>query len=164
MQATAACRHLDRTLSALAAEYGRVEVVRERREVEPDEYDRVRSRADAMDAPGGAGAWVRDPDGRLLLVETDEGWAEPGAPLRPGQEYVECATAAVSDLGVDPVVTGLSHVHVRYLVDWTDRPPLPQPFAVFGARADGRPDESAACAWHATLPDALLYEYLRESI
>ena len=160
MSATDARRHLDRTLSSLAAEYGDIEVIRERREVEPDVYDRLRERSAAFDGPGGAGAWVRDAEGRVLLVETDEGWAEPAATRRPGQEYVECAETAVRDCGVDAALTGISHVHVRYLTDWTDRDPLPQPFAVFSARASGTPDGSAA--WHATLPEDLLYAYLQE--
>jgi len=153
-------RHLDRTLSELAAEYGSVEVVGEHREVEPDVYDRLRERAAAFDGPGGAGAWVRDPDGRVLLVDTDEGWAEPAATCRPGQEYVECAETAVREYGLNVSLTGLSHIHVRYLSDWTDREPMPQPFAVFSARATGTPTDGAA--WHATLPDELLYAYLRE--
>ena len=160
MSVTDAHRHLDRTLSTLAAEYGEVEVIREHREVESDVYDRLRERAAAFDGPGGAGAWVRDPDGRVLLVDTDEGWAEPAATRRPGQEYVECAETAVRDYGIDASLTGLSHIHVRYLTDWNDRDPLPQPFAVFSARAVGTPTDDAA--WHATLPDDLLYAYLSE--
>jgi ADP-ribose pyrophosphatase YjhB (NUDIX family) len=152
-------RHVDRTLSELAAEYGRVEVVRERHEVDARMYERLCDRADAFDGCGGAGAWVRDPDGRVLLVETDEGWAEPAAELRPGEEYVETAEAAVRrQTGLEPVLAGVERVHVRYLADWTDRDPLPQPFVVFAARASGRPAGDAA--WHDRLPDETLYEYL----
>ncbi|MFB6117757.1 hypothetical protein [Halosegnis sp.] len=160
MSITAARRHLDRTLSALAAEYGRVEVVRERHEVSMADYERLRERTEALNSPGGAAAWVRDPDGRILLVETEEGWAEPGTSLQPGQEYVECAEAAVRRHGVTPALTGLSHVHIRHVVDGTDRPPLPQPLVVFDARANESVESPAE--WHDRLPERLLYEYLRE--
>ncbi len=154
-------RHVDRTLSELAAEYGRVEVVRERYEVDARTYEHLCDRVDAFDGCGGAGAWVRDPDGRVLLVETDEGWAEPAAERRPGVEYVETAEAAVRDqTGLDPVLAGVERVHVRYVTDWTDRDPLPQPFVVFTARATGRP--ACDAAWHDCLPEDTLYDYLSE--
>lgn len=159
MSVVDARRHVDRTLSELAAEYGRVEVVRERQEVDARTYERLRDRAGAFDGCGGAGAWVRDPEGRVLLVETDEGWAEPAADLRPGEEYVETAEAAVRrQTGLDPVLAGVERVHVRYLTDWTDREPLPQPFVVFAARARGRPEGEAA--WHSSIPGETLYAYL----
>jgi len=161
MAAVNAHRNVNRTLSELAAEYGRVEVVRERQEVEPGVYDRLRKRTAAFDGCGGAGAWVRDPDERVLLVDTEEGWAEPAAPRRPEQDYLSCAEEAIREAtGIAPVMAGLSHVHVRYVTDWSDRDPLPQPFVVFDARATGEPDGDAA--WHARLPEALLYDHLRE--
>lgn len=161
MTAVDARRTVNRTISELTAEYGRVEVIRERHEVEPDVYDRLRERASAFDGCGGAGAWVRDPDGRALLVDTGEGWAEPAAPRRPEQDYLSCAEEAIREAtGIAPVMAGLSHVHVRYVDDWSDRDPLPQPFVVFAARAAGEPTGDAA--WHARLPDDLLYEHLRE--
>jgi hypothetical protein len=161
MAAVDARRNVNRTLSELAAEYGHVEVVRERKEVEPGVYDRLRERSAAFDGCGGAGAWVRDPEGRVLLVDTGEGWAEPAAPRRPEQDHLSCAEEAIREAtGIAPVMAGLSHVHVRYVDDWSDRDPLPQPFVVFEARAVGEPAGDAA--WHARLPEELLYDHLRE--
>ncbi|WP_255149449.1 NUDIX domain-containing protein [Halorarius halobius] len=163
MSVTAACRHLDRTLSELAAEYGRLEVVREPREVTPDEYDRLHERASVLDGCGGAGAWLYDPDGRVLLVDGEEGWEEPGAPRRPGDDYRECAERAVRErTGIDPQLADVRHVHVRYCHDWTDRDPIPQPFVVFTGTATGDPGPEAT--WHADPPGELLYELLRESV
>ncbi|MFC7177730.1 hypothetical protein [Halosegnis marinus] len=138
MSVQAARRHVDRVLSELAAEHGRVEVVREPVEVSATAYESLRGRAAAFDGCGGAGAWVLDPEGRVLLVDSDEGWAEPAAARRPEADFRDCAGAAVRDLtGVDPVFGGLSHVHVRYVADPFDRDPVPQPFVVFAARAEG---------------------------
>lgn len=161
MSVTEACRHLDRVLSELAAEYGQLEVVREPQEVAPDEYDRLRDRASAFDGCGGAGAWLRDSGGRVLLLESDEGWREPGSTLRAGDGYLDCARRAVSEqTGLEPRLTDVRHVHVRYCRDWTEREPIPQPFVVFTGAASGEPDDGAR--WHDSLPNDLLYDLLGE--
>lgn len=161
MSVVDARRHVDRTLSALATEYGRVEVVRERREVDARTYERLCERAAAFDGCGGAGAWVRDPDGRVLLVETEQGWAEPAADRLPDEEYVECAEAAVRrQTGLSPVLVGVDRVQIRHVTDWTDRDPLLQPLVVFAARASGQPEGDAV--WHDRLPTETVYDYLAE--
>lgn len=163
MSVTAACRHLDRVLADLAAEYGRLEVVRESREVDAVAYDRLRDRADAFDGCGGAGAWLTDHDGRVLLVEGESGWREPGATRQLGDDHLACARRAVRDqTGLEPSLEDVRHVHVRYCHDWTDREPIPQPFVVFTGTASGEPD--AGAGWHATEPDVLLYDLLREAV
>jgi 8-oxo-dGTP pyrophosphatase MutT (NUDIX family) len=161
MSVSEASRHLDRVLSELAAEYGRLAVVRERREVDPDEYDRLRDRASAFDGCGGAGAWLRDADNRVLLVESDDGWREPGATRQPGDDYLDCARRAVREqTGLDPRLIDVRHVHVRYCHDWTGREAIPQPFVVFAGDASGAPVGDAR--WHDDLPDDLLYDLLGE--
>lgn len=163
MSVTAASRHLDRVISELAAEYGDLEVVREPREVDPDEYDRLRERASAFDGCGGAGAWLRDPSGQLLLVESDEGWREPGATRQPGDDYLDCARRAVREqTGLDPRLTDVRHVHVRYCHDWTGRDPIPQPFVVFTGDAAG--DPASGARWYDTPPENLLYDLLDEAL
>lgn len=161
MSVTAARRSLDRMLSELAAAYGELEVIRESREVDADEYDRLHDRASSFDGCGGAGAWLRDPDGRLLLVDSEEGWREPGATRQPGEDHLACARRAVRDqTGLDPRLTDVRHVHVRYCHDWTGRDPIPMPFVVFTGDAVGDPTEDAT--WHDALPDETLYELLGE--
>lgn len=156
----AARRATDRLLADLAAEYGTCSILHERVDATPDERDAA---ADASVAVGGAGAWVRDPDGRVLLVDTPDGWAEPARPRRRGEEPVECALRAVRECaGLDAIITGLERVHVRHLDDGTGRPPAPQPFVVLRARASGAPADGTA--WHAERPDALLYEKLADCL
>jgi ADP-ribose pyrophosphatase YjhB (NUDIX family) len=164
----AASRSLGRLLSAVAADYGAVDLLRERREVDPREYDRLLERARGQGPVGGAGAWVRPVEGgtvlsgdAVLLVRYPEGWAEPGAPLRPAEEPEDCARRAVEHrTGLDATLTGLSHVHVRYATV-PGRDAIPQPMVVFDARATGDPEpgpEVRDAAWHEELPDAVLYE------
>lgn len=161
MSVLAAGRHLDRTLATLAAEYGSVEVVGEAHEVGPDEYDRLRERAEAFDGCGGAGAWLRDEAGRVLLVAGEEGWHEPGTTRLPDDDPADAARRAVREqTGLDPDVTDVRHVHVRFVRDWTERDPLPQPFVVFEGTASGTPDEGAR--WHDDRPENLLYERLAD--
>lgn len=168
MSVTEASRHLDRTLAELAAEYGELDVIREPREVEPDDYDSLRDRAASLGGCGGAGAWIRNSNGAVLLVRSDDGWCEPGGTRRPGGDYLTCARRAVRDqTGLDARLTDVRHVHVRYCYDWTERDPIPQPFVVFDGDASGEPTASAelhAAAWRETLPsqDELLYDLLRE--
>ena len=161
MSVTAARRSLDRVLSELAAEYGRLEVVREPREVAPDTYDRLHERAGQFDGCGGAGAWLRGPDDRVLLVESDEGWRVPGATRQPGDDYLDCARRAVREqTGLDPRLTDVRHVHVRYCHDWTGRDPIPQPFIVFTGEVSGEPRDGAR--WHDSVPERRLYDLLGE--
>ena len=161
MSVVAASRHLDRTLATLAAEYGSVEVVGEAHDVEPDEYDRLDERADAFDGCGGAGAWLRDEDGRVLLVAGEEGWREPGTTRLPDDDPADAARRAVREqTGLDPEFTDVRHVHVRFASDWTERPPIPQPFVVFEGTTSGSPAEGAR--WHDSRPEDLLYERLAE--
>lgn len=160
MAGSMACRHTSRLLADLAAEYGEIEVIHDRIAATPDERDAIANR-DGMPV-GGAGAWVRNPDGRVLLVPGEDGWLEPGRTLRPSEDPIECAIRAVAECaGLEPTVTGLARVHVRHLDDWTDRPPVPQPFVVFLARATGDPVGEAR--WHGNVPDQLLYDSLREA-
>ncbi|MFC5973225.1 NUDIX hydrolase [Halomarina salina] len=161
MSVLAASRHLDRTLATLAAEYGSVEVVGEAHEVAPDEYDRLLERADAFDGCGGAGAWLRDEADRVLLVESDAGWREPGTTRLPDDDPIDAARRAVREqTGLVADLTDVRHVHVRFHRDWTDRDPVPQPFVVFEGTASGTPADGAR--WHDSRPEELLYERLAE--
>ena len=161
MSVVTAGRHLDRTLATLAAEYGSVEVVGEPYEVGPDEYDRLLERAESFDGCGGAGAWLQDENERVLLVSGEEGWREPGTTRLPDDDPAEAARRAVrEETGLAADLTDVRHVHVRFLQDWTDRDPIPQPFVVFEGTASGTPTGTAR--WHASRPEDLLYERLSD--
>lgn len=166
MSLSGPCRHLSRLLSDLAAEHGEVEVVHERHDCPPEVRDAHRDRYGAFGRAGGVGAWIRDDDGARLLVRREGGWAEPGGVPRRDESRADCARRLVREqAGLDPAVTGLSHVHVRHLGDWTERDPVPAPLVVFEGVAGGDPepgDDVRDAAWHEDLPEDLLYEGLRD--
>ena len=70
-----------------------------------------------------------------------------------------------------PGIDDLAQVHLLYMDDWTDRPPVPNPYVVF----EGRPANRDAGAgdlrtgegvtdlrWAETVPESLLYDELAE--
>jgi ADP-ribose pyrophosphatase YjhB (NUDIX family) len=166
-------RHVQALLSDLAAEHGEVDVVRRRWDADPASYDALAETVEAFDVVGGATARVRDPEGRLLLVRSEDGWTDPGDARRPGEDYRECARRAVEGAtGVDVRLEDLQEVHVHVAHDPYERPPLPDPALVFEAtpRRGDSPDPTPGdgvteAAWFAPgeLPDELLYEDLRSS-
>lgn len=169
--AARATRQVNRTLSRLASDYGRVDVIRRRWECEPAERDAVADTAAAFDRAGGASAWVRGADDRVLLVryEGADAWADPGANVEPGEEYEECARRAVrAATGLDVTITGVAQVHVRHADDRTDRAPVAEPTVIFEAEPAGMaaPDPGPGvetAAWFHDLPDDLLYDELAEA-
>jgi ADP-ribose pyrophosphatase YjhB (NUDIX family) len=158
-------RHLNELCSDLAAEYGEVDLLHERVTVPGAEYERLRERAAGDGHLGGAGAWVRDGD-RKLLVRYAEGWAEPGTPGRPGEDHEACARRAVADqTGLAPDIQRLSHVHVRHVTTAMRSDAVPQPFVVFEGTAAGDPEAGPTvedAAWHTALPENLLYDALAD--
>lgn len=162
--------HADRVVSDLIAEYGRADCIRRRWPCDPGTYDRIRETYRSVGIVGGAGAFVTDTDGRVLLVryEGEATWSDPGTGRRPGESMAECAARAVEeDTGVRCTVTDLAQIHLLYADDATGRPPVPRPFALFTARYEsGTPapvgNGIEAVRWWSNLPDELRYEELRE--
>jgi len=160
-------RHVRALAADLAADYGEVELVRRRRAVSPDEYDRVVEAFDSFGQVGGACARMTDPDGRALLVrpETGNEWFDPGRGLDPGESYEACARRAVREAaGLEATVTGLEQLRVFCLDDGTGRPAVPDVAVVLRGHADGEPDPGTAAAarWFEALPDGLGYPELSE--
>lgn len=163
-------RHADRVVSELIAEYGRADCIRRRWPCDTDTYDRLRETYGALGVVGGAGAFVTDGDGRVLLVryEGETCWSDPGTGRRPGESMAGCARRAVEeDAGVGCTVTDLVQIHLLYADDATGRTPVPRPFALFTARYEsGTPepvgDGVTEARWWSSLPDRLRYEELRE--
>jgi ADP-ribose pyrophosphatase YjhB (NUDIX family) len=162
----ALCRHVDGLLAALAADHGRVDTVCRR-----DDRDRLLDAFERFGVVGGAGVRVRDERGRLLLARYPDagGWVDPGDGRRPGESYAECARRGVAETAaVEATVTGLAQVQVLYMDDWTDRPPVPNPFVSFTGRCrEGRArpgDGVADVRWFDHPPDAdeLVYAELGE--
>ena len=167
-------RHVNALVADFAAEYGAVDLVGRRVDCAPDEYDALVETFDAFGVVGGAGVRVRDDDGRVLLAryENADGWVDPGDGRRPGESYRECAVRGVREAtGLDPEIDDLVQVHLLYMDDPTDRPPVPNPYVVFEGRparrdagaGDLRPGEGVAdLQWAEAIPESLLYNELAE--
>ena len=132
-------RHVNALVADLAAEHGRVDLVGRRRTCAPAARDALVDRFEAYGVVGGAGARVHDDRG-VLLVRYDEtsGWLEPGAERLPGESYRECARRALAEVTpIEAAIEELAQVHLLYMDDRTDRPPVPNPYLVFEGRKTG---------------------------
>ena len=132
-------RHVNALVADLAAEHGRVDLVGRRRTCAPAARDALVDRFEAYGVVGGAGARVHDDRG-VLLVRYDEtsGWLEPGAERLPGESYRECARRALAEVTpIEAALEELAQVHLLYMDDRTDRPPVPNPYLVFEGHTTG---------------------------
>jgi ADP-ribose pyrophosphatase YjhB (NUDIX family) len=154
-------------LTRLRADYGAFDVVDKTWREAPADYDAFRERVDAGGG-WGAGVWLTDDDGRVLLVrnEGEDGWGDPGGKVEP-DESVEAAAVRETreEASVECELTGVNEVHLVEVRDETDpdRPGLVTPIVVFDghyAGGDPRPrdGEIADVAWFASSPDAVLYD------
>ncbi|QLH77878.1 NUDIX hydrolase [Halosimplex rubrum] len=153
-------------LADLRRRYDDFERVEKRWELSPEAYERDRERI-AAGANGGAGVWITDDAGRVLLVrnEGDDGWADPGGKREADESFEAAARREVrEEAAVEATITGLREAHVLELVDESDpdRPALASLIAVFDgeyASGDLRPREGeiAAAEWFASRPATVLY-------
>lgn len=76
-------------------------------EVDGGTFERLQRRAERW----GVGAFVRDDDGRVLLVREDGEWFLPGGRHEPDESLAEGAVREVGEeTGVDVEVTGLAAI------------------------------------------------------
>lgn len=171
MSITARSRsHFESVVDRLESDYGSFPVVDKEWSMARSVYENVRDRFDE-DGAGGAGVWLTDEAGRVLLVrnEGDDGWSDPGGKRDPGESFETAARREVrEETGVDCRITGLSDVHrvqFRDEID-PDRPPIVVPIVIFEGEhvaGDPRPREGeiADVAWFVEPPQSVLYEEIR---
>jgi ADP-ribose pyrophosphatase YjhB (NUDIX family) len=159
------------TLDRLEADHGAFEVVDKEWVVSPSWHSWTRERVEAGTL-GGAGAWLRDDGGRVLLVrrEGEDRWEEPGGKHEVGESLEETARReAREEAGVECELHGVAQAHritVRCERDTGEHPPMGQLFVIFaGAVAGGEPSpregEIETVRWWSSHPSELHYEELR---
>ena len=158
-------------LDRLETEYGSCEHVEKSWSVTPEAYQQFADRFETG-AIGGAGVWITNEDGEVLLVrnEGDDGWSDPGGKAEPGESFAEAAVREVEEeTGVQCAIDGLLQIHVIEIVDDSNshQPPLFDLIAIFeGSYVEGEPEravgEIADVRWWDRHPEQLLYEELAD--
>jgi len=119
------------------------------------------------DALGGAGVWLANDAGEVLLVrnEGDEGWAEPGGKVESGESYETAARREVrEETGLECALTGLREVHVvENVTAEGDAPSIVEAIVIFdGEYRGGEPrpkdGEIAEVGWFSEPPETALYD------
>lgn len=170
-------RVVDDELARLREEYGEFELVEKTWTVDVDAYETTRERFEAGTV-GGAGAWVRDDEGRAVMVrhEGERSWSDPGGKHEPGESLEETARRETrEEAGVDCALDDIVQAHVVEVVCKTDGDefgsgadeynPLYRLIVVFEATYEGgglrpRDGEIAETKWMTELPEELLYPEL----
>ena len=160
------CRVAD-ALDRLEDTYGTFTVRSETWQNQPSLYEYVERRFEA-DTLGGAGAWVTNDAGEVLLIRDEDrtGWGDPGGKHEPGESLPETARRELcEETGIDAELTGIVEARV---VDHTDaetpaRPPIRRLIVVFeAAYRTGTPrpreGEIEAVRWWDHHPENLMYE------
>ncbi len=167
MTITERSRERVRRLEARLAETDEFSVHEETWSISRSDYAKLRDRFEA-DAHGGAGAWIIDGDGAVLLVrnEGDDGWTDPGGKRKVGESFAETARREVrEEAGVECRLRG-----VRELYAIEHRPPaeapILSPIVIFDAgyvSGEPRPraGEIAEVGWFTDAPERVRYEQVR---
>ncbi|WP_330632478.1 NUDIX hydrolase [Halocatena halophila] len=159
-------RTLRTTIDRLESFYGTVPILEKTWHDDATGYEAIVDRFE-RGCVGGAGVWVRNDDGEILLArETDRtGWGDPGGKREPGETFEETACREVrEETGVECTITDLLEIHaVEHRHEAGAGEPIHSPIVIFdGEYVDGtvcpREGEIAAVEWFAEPPATLLYE------
>lgn len=161
---------IEAELERLEAEYGDFAVHEERWRVPPEGYERVRERA-AVGTVGGAGVWLTNDDGEVLLVSDvgREGWAEPAGKQEAGETLEEAAIRETrEETGIECEIEGVALAQVLEIVpEGESAPPLSRLVVAFegtyrGGTPRPRDDDIEDVRWWDEHPDRLVYEGLAD--
>lgn len=158
---------VDDALQRLRETYGDVDVVGETWSFSPAGHEWIVDRFEAGTV-GGAGAWIHNEAGEVLLVREagGDGWSEPGGKHEPGETLAETATReAMEETNVACRVTDVGVAQVT-TIEAPEAPPVYRLIPIFLAeRTAGTPTPNEEgireVRWWDTHPPALRYDVLR---
>ena len=162
-------RAVDSMKHELETEYGEFDLVEQTWEHPPERFEAVVERFE-RGTLGGAGVWLTNDDGEVLLVrnEGDVGWADPGGKVAAGESYEEAARREVrEETGLECRLTGVCDVHVvENRAVATDSPSIFELIVIFtgeptGGKLRPREGEIAELEWVSKPPETVLYEQVR---
>lgn len=159
---------VDDAVQRLRETYGDFDVVAETWAFPPEGHDWIVDRFEAGTV-GGAGAWIHNDAGEVLLLREvgGDGWSEPGGKHEPDETLAETATreareetnvaCRITDVGVAQVITietprapPVYRLIPIFLAEWTGGRPTPQE------------DGIRAVRWWDSHPPELRYDVLEE--
>lgn len=160
-------RYVRSVLDRLESEHDAFPVREETWEVARDEYREIRDRFEAGTV-GGAGAWVANDDGEVLLIRDQDraGWGDPGGKHEPGERLEETARREVKEeTGIDCALTGIVEARIIEILTEgpADPPSIVRLIVLFEAEhLSGAPrprdGEIEAVAWWDRHPADLMYD------
>ena len=155
-------------LDRLKANYGNFSTVEDEWHLSREEYEWVLERFEAGTI-GGAGVWMRNEAGEVLLVreQGQDAWSEPSGKHEPGETLAETARRELrEETGVSCRLTGVELAQVVGM-ETPEKPPLYRLIVVFsGVYESGTiapaPGEIADAQWWDRHPASLRYDALEE--
>ncbi|WP_254542884.1 NUDIX domain-containing protein [Halomarina pelagica] len=153
----------------LAEEHGEFEVIDKTWEHPRTRHEAIVERYE-NGGLGGGGVWLTNERGEVLLVRNvgDDGWADPGGKVEPGETHERAAKREVrEEAGVDCRITGVLEVHwIENRCVEGDAPAVCEAIVIFtGKYVDGKPrpreGEIAEVGWFSAPPEEVLYEEVR---
>lgn len=161
---------VDNLIEQLTESYGDLEVSEKVWEISSEKFDEE-SENFRNGGYGGAGIWLTNSDGEILLVKNkgDKAWSDPGGHNEPGENFEETARRELKEeTGAEARITGLiSAEKIRFERKTDEEDYFYNLIAVFkgeyvGGEVRPQNNEIENVKWWSSHPDELLYDGLKE--
>lgn len=162
-------RKVEETVWRLEDEYGEFPVVEKTWKHPAERDDNIVARFE-QGALGGAGVWLTNESGEVLLVrnEGDKGWGDPGGKAEVSESYEATAKREVKEeTGAGCRLTGICDVHIiKNQYAESDEPSVFELIVTFHGELTGgdlrpREGEIAEMDWFASPPENVLFDEIQ---